>query len=267
MMSLAANDAIKFGIFTGLLAMFIDAVIGHGLFWLNDPYWTYWITDATLIATIVSFGSAIIGIGLWQGVLLIAGQAFILEMYYEFLSPVGLPQQPYWLSDYDVWITGFPVHFLVYMIGYLLALWIWRRKSKMKQVVEIIKASRIAIFSLITILLILILDGLLTHFLVMGYNPGFTFFLQRLITGFVFLFFWNSYVGLDLKGYISGAVLLSLVWLTYNMYLGPIGLPDNFPVYLGYNQLWFLLFPGALVSALVGIGITRRFMPLEVRLP
>ncbi|WP_143262128.1 hypothetical protein [Sediminibacillus massiliensis] len=262
-MQLSANSAIKFGILAGMLAMFFDASIGHGLFWLNDPYWTYWITDASLIAMIVSLGSSFMGIGIWQGAVLIAIQALILEFYYDFLAPIGLPQQPYWLSDYDVWITGYPVHFLVYMSGYLLALWIWRRKVHMKRIMAELRPSRVALFALVTALVILLLDGLITQLFLLGENPGLTFFIQRLIVAFIFLFVWFSYVGLDVKGYISGALLLSLVWLTYNMYLGPVGLPDKFPTYPGYHELWFIIFPGALIASMIGLGITKRLMPME----
>ena len=49
---LSVRDTAKFGILTGLAAIFIDATIAHGLFWENDPYWTYWITKSFLIATV-----------------------------------------------------------------------------------------------------------------------------------------------------------------------------------------------------------------------
>jgi hypothetical protein len=261
-MLLTPNGAIKFGILTGILAMFLDAAIGHGLFWKNDPYWTYWITDAFLITMIISFGSSILGIGMWQGIVLIAIQALTLEIYYEFLSPVGLPQEPFWLSHYDIWTTGYLVHYLVYLAGFLLALWIWRRRVHIKEMMESIKPRKIAVFSLVTAIIILLLDGVITQAFIFGVYPGFTFFLQRLILAFVFLFIWNSYVGLDPKGLFSGAVLLSLLWLTYNMYLSPLGLPRNTPIYLGYEELWFMTFPGALASALTGLWITKRFMPV-----
>lgn len=264
-MLLTPNEAIKFGILTGILAMFFDASIGHGLFWKNDPYWTYWFTDAFLITMIISFGTSILGIGLWQGIVLIAIQALTLELYYEFLSPVGLPQEPYWLSHYDIWTTGYLVHFLVYLSGFLLALWIWRRREHIKEIMARIVPRKIAFFSLITALIVLFLDGLITHTFIFGTYPGFTFLLQRLILAFVFLFLWNSYVGLDIKGLVSGALLLSLLWLTYNMYLGPLGLPRNFPVFLGYNELWFMLFPGSFVASLIGLIIARKIMPIEAK--
>lgn len=39
---LSIRGTAKFALLTGLCAIFIDAVIAHGLFWDNDPYWTYW---------------------------------------------------------------------------------------------------------------------------------------------------------------------------------------------------------------------------------
>jgi hypothetical protein len=39
-MFLLAKDTVKFAVLVGLCAIFIDAVIAHGLFWDNDPYWT-----------------------------------------------------------------------------------------------------------------------------------------------------------------------------------------------------------------------------------
>lgn len=246
--------------------MFIDAAIGHGLFWKNDPYWTYWFTDAFLIIMIISFGTSILGIGLWQGAILIAIQTLILEIYYEFLSPVGLPQEPYWLSHYDIWTTGYLVHFLVYSSGFLLALWVWRRRVRLKEIMENTLPKKTAFFSLITAVIVLILDGLITQAVFFGSYFGFTFLLQRLILAFVFLFLWSCYVGFDKKGLFTGALLLSLLWVTYNMYLGPLGLPSNFPVYLNYNDLWFKIFPGAFASSLIGIFIARRFMPLGRKL-
>lgn len=60
------------------------------------------------------------------------------------------------------------------------------------------------------------------------------------------MFPWSSYVGFDTKGLFTGALLLSLLWLTYNMYLGPLGSLNNSPVYLNYKDLWFKVFLGSL---------------------
>lgn len=256
-----SREVIKFGVLSAILSMFLDAAMGHGLFWRNDPYWTYWITDAFLITTITCLGISLIGLGIWQGFVIIAVQALVLEIYYEFLSPVGLPQAPYWLSFYDIWTTGLGVHFLVYLSGFLLALWIWRRKKRNKDLLATTQPWKIAVYTLFSALGIILLDGLVTHYLLINQYPGFTFFLQRLILTFVFLYAWNSYVGIDLKGIISGAVLLSLLWLTYNMYLGPVGLPGKHPIFFDYDELWFKIFPGALVSTFVGLFVGKWFNP------
>lgn len=50
---LTHKDTIKFGVLVGFAAIFIDAAIAHGLFWENDPYWTYWITKTFLITTVL----------------------------------------------------------------------------------------------------------------------------------------------------------------------------------------------------------------------
>ncbi|MER9330944.1 hypothetical protein [Mesorhizobium sp. M0488] len=53
-------------------------------------------------------------------------------------------------------------------------------------------------------------------------------------------------------GWTIGALMLAFVWSTYNMYLGPRGLPLDQPYYSGYRDLWWLSFPGGSVSALIG---------------
>jgi hypothetical protein len=47
-MRLSPQKTILFGIMVGLFAIFFDAAIAHGLFWENDPYWTYWVTKTFL---------------------------------------------------------------------------------------------------------------------------------------------------------------------------------------------------------------------------
>jgi hypothetical protein len=64
---LTGRDVAKFGVMVGFFGIFYDAVLAHGLFWENDPYWTYWITKTFLIATVFSLATAFWGIGLAQG--------------------------------------------------------------------------------------------------------------------------------------------------------------------------------------------------------
>ena len=54
-----------------------------------------------------------------------AVQTLILTTYYWSLSPIGLPSHPEWLDLQHTWVTGPPVHFGVYYLGYLVALWLW----------------------------------------------------------------------------------------------------------------------------------------------
>ncbi|NLI74789.1 MAG: hypothetical protein GX369_08555 [Euryarchaeota archaeon] len=264
-MRLTANDTIKFGILTGVLAMFFDAAVSHGLFWQNDPFWSYWIADGLLITTIVSAGTAIIGIGIWQGFVLMGFQTLALEIYYQFLSPVGLPREPYWLSRFEIWTSGIPVHYLTYTAGFLLALWIWRRGHRLKKIMQNIEPKRIAFTTLIAAPFVLILDGIITQGIFLGYFTGITFLVHRFIIAFVFIYLWSSYVGFDGKGLISGALILSLLWSTFNMYLGAVGLPKDFPFFLSYDVLWAKVFPGALISTLLGLLIARMLMPEGVK--
>ena len=80
-----------------------------------------------MISTIFFFGTAFFGIGIVQGVILTSAHTLVLDVYYQWLAPVGLPQEPEWLDFNHVWLTGVPAHSLSILGGYLFALWIWRR--------------------------------------------------------------------------------------------------------------------------------------------
>jgi hypothetical protein len=245
------KNLVKFGLLVALSAIFIDAAIAHGLFWDNDPYWTYWITKTFLIATVFILGSALIGIGMWQGFALTAVHTAILEIYYQWLAPVGLPQEPEWLDFNHLWVTGVPVHFLAILAGYFLALWLWHRNKV--EATMLAETSGFAIFALVVVSSVILLDGIITQLILLGDFPGLTFFVQHLLIGFVFTAVWTAYAGArDVFQWTVGALLLALVWTTYSMYLGPRGLPFDPPTYSGYDDLWWKAFPGALISALVG---------------
>lgn len=276
-MYLRSRDVVKFGFAVGFAAIFIDASIAHGLFWDNDPYWTYWITKTFLITTVFTLGTAFGGVGILQGLVLTAIHTLVLEVYYQWLAPVGLPQEPEWLDFNHLWTTGVPAHYLAILGGYLLVLWIWRRNSLVPRESGAgggadADARLAAMLALAAALVILLLDGLLTQGVLLQKFPGLTFFVQHLLIGFVFLYAWGIYVGFDLSGWIVGSVMLSLVWTTYSMYLGPQGLPTEPPTYLGYDDLWTKSFPGGFVAALAGLGLTTRFirpalLRLAARLP
>jgi hypothetical protein len=64
---LTGHQVAKFGVMVGFVGIFFDASLAHGLFWENDPYWTYWITKTFLITSLFSLTTAVFGIGLAQG--------------------------------------------------------------------------------------------------------------------------------------------------------------------------------------------------------
>ncbi|MER8439677.1 MFS transporter [Mesorhizobium sp. M1312] len=239
-----------------LSAIFVDASIAHGLLWENDPYWTYWITKTFLITTVFLFGTAFLGIGIVPGLVLTAVHTLILEVYYQWLAPVGLPQEPEWLDFNHLWITGVPVHFLAIFGGYLMALWLWRRNHPVLEA-ERGETWRFVVYGLVTALIIVALDRILTQLVLLRDFPGITFFVQHLLITFVFVCVWTAYAGAGPVGWGVGALMLALVWTTYSMYLGPRGLPFDQPYYSGYRDLWWLSFPGGFVSALIGwwIGV------------
>ncbi|MFP5329603.1 MAG: hypothetical protein ACLGHC_05640 [Alphaproteobacteria bacterium] len=262
---LSARDTAKFAVLVGLCAIFIDAAIAHGLFWENDPYWTYWITKSFLITTVFAVGTAFLGTGVVQGLVITAVHTAILEIYYEWLSPIGLPQEPEWLDDNHLWITGVPAHYLAILAGYLMALWIWRRASAAESNAPAERrqpgAGTVVVSSLLTTIVVLVLSGIITHALLLGEFPGLTYFVQHLLVGFVFLMLWSTYVGMAGAGWLVGALMLSLVWTSYGLYLGPIGLPEEVR-YLGYQQLWMRAFPGDFIAALAGLFIAGRMAPV-----
>jgi hypothetical protein len=55
-LSLVPKEVAKFAVLVGLGGIYFDAAIAHGLFWENDPYWTYWITTSFLITTVFCSG-------------------------------------------------------------------------------------------------------------------------------------------------------------------------------------------------------------------
>ncbi len=257
-MTASAKHLVKFAFLVGLGGIFFDAVIAHGLFWDNDPYWTYWITKTFLITTVFLFGSSWLGIGIWQGLVLSAVHTLILEVYYQWLSPVGLPQEPEWLDFGHVWLSGVPAHFLAILGGYFLALWLWRRNHP----VEHADGERRAfvLYALLAAVLILVFDGFLTQGLLLRDWPGITYFVQHLLTGFVFVAMWTAYAGAGLQGRGVGALMLALLWTGYGLYLGPRGLPSHPPVYPGYGDLWGRAFPGAFIAALAGWWLAGKIM-------
>jgi hypothetical protein len=190
---------------------------------------------------------------------LTAVHTLILEIYYQWLAPVGLPQEPEWLDFNHFWVTGIPAHFLAILAGYLLALWLWKRNRPVEEV-DWAETANFALYALITAVIILFLDGLITQLIFLQDFPGITFFVQHLLIAFVFVAAWTAYSGFSTSSLIVGSLMLALVWVTYNMYLGPRGLPLEPPVYSGYDDLWWKSFRGAFFSALIGWWVSGKFI-------
>jgi hypothetical protein len=259
-----------------LLAIFLDAAVGHGLTWENDPYWTYWITKTFLIATIFGLGTAWFGIGEGRGAVITAVHTLVLTVYYWTLSPIGLPSSPEWLDLEHTWVSGLPIHFGVIYLGYLVALWLWRRRAL---AVDDQDSRSVGIAALLTALAIVVLAGGAVS-LAVGDFPGVTWFLVRLLLTVPFLLWWWAWAGRDRIAAVAGGVMLALVWSTYGHFLGPAGLPDT-PLrifstspppatveFLDYRQLWLISFPiEAVVMAAILLVEAVRTMGVAARRP
>ncbi len=272
---LAIRDLVKFSLLVALSAIFIDATIAHGLFWENDPYWTYWITKTFLIASVFSIGIAYLGISIGVGALLALANTLCLEIYYQWFAPIGLPQEPEWLDFNHIWITGVPTHFLAVFSGFLIALWVWRRAhqynetnirvtmSKEQLSCESIHANTLSfvMYAMIATVAAIFFDCIITQLAIRHSFPGVTYFIHLFLVGYIFILVWNVFVGLeDLRGLIIGSLMLALVWIAYDMYLGALYLPSGLPYYLKYNEIWYEAFPGAFISALIALWLTRKFI-------
>jgi hypothetical protein len=251
-----------------LLAILSDAAVGHALLWENDPYWTYWITKTFLIATVFGLGTAWLDTGVGRGAVIALVQTLVLTVYYWTLSPIGLPSHPDWLDLEHTWITGVPVHFAVIYLGYLVALWLWRRRPP-----DDAPATRDATAALIAGLVIVIVAGGLASLAVDDF-PGVTWFVVRLLITVPFLIFWWAAAGRDWPAAVGGAITLALIWGAYGHFLSPSGLPD-FPLritseapppadveWLGYRDLWLISFP---IYLLVSGVVLAATVPLMTR--
>ena len=248
---LTPRDVAKFTLLVALSAIFIDATLGHGLLWENDPYWTYWVTKTFLIATIFGLGTAWAGIGIGRGAAITAVHTVVLTVYYWSLSPIGLPSNPEWLDLEHTWVTGVPIHFGVIFGGYVLALWLWNRRAARVEVAETSKGYGLS--ALLLGVVVVALAGL-SSTIIAGF-PGVTWFVVRLLLTVTFIIGWRAAVGRDAVAAVTGGVMLALVWAAYSHYLGPSGLPD-LPVrildplapgaaakWLTYKDVWLVSLP------------------------
>lgn len=256
-MKLNSRELVVFGVLVGFTAIFVDAIIAHGLFWENDPYWTYWITKTFLIITVFTIGTALLGIGIRQGLIITGVHTLILEIYYEWLAPIGLPQEPMWLPFKDLWTLGVITHFLAILAGYFIALWLWYRS---KERYELARVEKTVGKVLLVTFVVLLVDGVITHGLVARDFPGITFFVQHFLITFVFLMAWMVYIGFDLRGKIAASLLLALTWIGYSLYLSPMGLPNGAVEYLGYKELWSQHFPSSLISIFLALWLVTKFI-------
>lgn len=265
------SDLAKFTASVALLAIFSDAALGHALLWENDPYWTYWITKTFLIATVFGLGTAWLGIGAVRGAVITAVHGLILTIYYWTLSPIGLPSHPEWLDLEHTWVTGVPVHFAVIYLGYLAALWLWRRRERMRARHDpsSVGVGALALQALVVGLGVVVVGGSLVSFALNDF-PGVTWFLVRLLIAVPFLLGWWAFAGRDRAAAVAGGITLALIFATYSHFLGPVGLPD-FPLrvleqappeatmeWLSYREEWLISMPILLFASVAALLVSSR---------
>jgi hypothetical protein len=217
------GDLAKFTGSVALLAILSDAAVGHALLWENDPYWTYWITKTFLIATVFGLGSAWLGAGLARGAAITAVHTLVLTVYYWSLSPIGLPSHPEWLDLEHTWVTGLPVHFGVIYLGYLVALWLWRRRPHVREEAGDSVAAEAGAALLVGGAVVAVGGAL--EALALGDFPGVTWFVVRLLIAVPFTLAWGAAAGGDGAAALGGGLVLAFVLVAYSHFLGPVGLP------------------------------------------
>src|SRR5215204_5254660 len=99
---LSAADVAKLTAAVALAAIFVDAAVGHGLTWENDPYWTYWVTKTFLIATIFGLGTAWFGMGPGRGAVITAVHTLVLR------STTGRSRRSYSRRHRPGWTSSTP---------------------------------------------------------------------------------------------------------------------------------------------------------------
>ena len=260
----SVRDLAKFTGSVALLAILSDAAIGHALLWENDPYWTYWVTKTFLIATVFGLGTAWLGAGVARGAVITAVHTLVLTVYYWSLSPIGLPSHPEWLDLQHTWVTGVPVHFGVIYLGYLTALWLWRRRPAALDGKGETSVGADATLALLAGIAVVVVGGLLES-LAIGEFPGVTWFVVRILITVPFVLAWWAAAGRDRAAAVGGGITLALILATYSHFLGPIGLPDTDlrllaqdppPAtvhWLSYRDEWLVAFPITLLVALAAL--------------
>jgi len=184
----------------------------------------------------------------------------LLTIYYWSLSPIGLPSQPEWLDLEHTWITGLPVHFAVYYLGYVIALWLWHHRSR--DVEPESSTAHQATVGVGVAVAVVILAGLLQA-LVLGEFPGATWFVMRIAVASAFTLAWWSMAGRDRAAAVAGGIMLGFVLVAYGHFLAPVGLPnsefrllaENPPPaqvhWLSYRQEFLVMLPMTILLAVI----------------
>ena len=277
--ALSVSDLLTFTALASLLAIFVDAAIGHAMLWGNDPYWTYWVTDTLLMATVFGLGTAWFGIGLVRGAVITAVHITLLTTYYWSLSPIGLPAHPEWLDLEHTWVTGLPVHFAVYYLGYVLAFWLWQQRSLADTVQPerpFPSPARLATMALaVSMAVVIVVGALQTLFL--GDFPGITWFVVRIAVACPFMIAWWVIAGTDRTAAVGGGIMMGFLLTTYSHFLGPNGLPnpsfrllaENPPPavvhWLSYRQEFLVVLPVTVAVSIVGYLIASRGSRSQIR--
>ena len=267
------SDAVKFTALASLLAIFFDAAIAHAMLWGNDPYWTYWVTDTLLMATVFGVGTMLFGIGIGRGAIITAVHVFLLTVYYWTLSPIGLPSQPEWLDLERTWITGLPVHLGVYYMGYLGALWLWTRRRSAALSPSDRPERRLAQIALTAVAAaagIVIVTGIVQALLLQEFM-GLTWFVMRIAVAVPFILAWWMLAGNDRTSATIGGIGLAFLLMTYSHYLGPVGLPteparlwaENSPPadvhWLSYREEFLVMLPLTAIVAVAGLCLASHW--------
>lgn len=266
------SEVVKFTALAAMLAIFFDAAIGHAMICGNDPYWTYWVTDTLLMATVFGLGTMWLGIGLGRGALITGVHVTLLTIYYWTLSPIGLPSHAEWLDLEHTWVTGLPVHLAVYYLGYVTALWLWNRRAAAKRHQQQSQSSllRAGVAVLAATAAIVVITGIVQTIAFQEF-PGVTWFIVRIAVAFPFSIAWWMMAGTDRAAALGGGIALGLLLTTYSHFLSPTGLPsgpirllasDSPPAvvhWLTYRQEFLVMLPiTALVATLAYLIVARR---------
>lgn len=277
---MSLGDLLKFTALASLLAIFMDAAVAHAMLWGNDPYWTYWVTDTLLMATVFGLGTAWFGMGLVRGAVITAVHMVLLTVYYWSFSPIGLPSHPEWLDLEHTWLTGLPVHFTVYYLGYVLAYWLWQQRASLEELhanAASSKPARLAAKALLLSIGIVVGAGALQT-IIFGEFPGLTWFVMRIAVAFPFTLAWWVIAGSSRAASVGGGLMIGLLLTTYSHYLGPTGLPnasfralaENPPPaavqWLSYREKFLIMFPATVLVAIAGFWIASRPYRAPLRL-